>query len=222
VPNLRNTLAIGVAVAIFGCGSADDEHGAEKPLANAVTVSNSGDVEPITMEDRTIADKAVRALADHLDIPVSAITVDSVRAIEWSDSSIGCPQPGQAYLQVITPGHRISLRVGEKLYTVNEANGRAFVCTRKKPAVSSLTNELELVWAEQAAIARDDLAGRLGVDPSQIIVSSARGTTWTDTGAEYETTRSEGFVITLRHGSRNYTYHTDLERVIACPPITDD
>ena len=217
--------AIAVAIAMFGCGSATDS----AEYDGAKSVSGDGDVIPITVEDRSIAEKAVLALADHLDIPVSAIRVDSVRAVDWRDSSIGCPQPGEAYLQVITPGHKITLRVDGTIHVVHEANGNAFVCTRRKAVVSGLTNQLELVWAPQAAIARKDLAGHLGVDESQIIIASARGTTWTDTslgcpetGTEYADVSAEGFVLTLRHGGRNFTYHTDLDRVIACPPISED
>ncbi len=218
-------LAVGVALAAFGCGNDDDAAG----YGTARTVTGDGQVSSITVEDRSIADKAVLALADHLDVPVTAIRVDSVRAVEWRDSSIGCPQPGEAYLQVITPGHKITLRHEGKLHVVHEANGNAFVCVRRKPAVSGLTEKLELVWAEQAAIAREDLASKLNVDASQIIVASARATTWTDTSlgcadpdASYDDVRAEGFVLTLRHGSRNFTYHTDLDRVIACPPISED
>ena len=112
---------------------------------------------------------------------------------------------------------------------MHEANGRAFVCVRQKPTVSGLTNKLELVWAPQAAIARKDLASKLHVDESQIIIAAARATTWTDTslgcpepGVEYDEVRAEGFVLTMRYGGRNFSYHTDLDRVIACPPITED
>jgi hypothetical protein len=236
VPRIRNSLAIGVAIALFGCGNGGNADEVVETAANgkssytnAVTVSSDGNVEPITMEHESIADKAILALADHLDIPVTRISVDSVRSIDWPDSSIGCPQPDQAYMQVITPGHRIALRVEDKLYTVHEANGRAFVCETRKPAVSSVTTQLELEWAPQAAIARADLAEQLGVDPAQIIIASARGTTWTDSslgcaepGGEYEIGDADGYVLTLRHGSRNYTYHTDLVRIFACPPFSED
>jgi len=218
-------LATGIAVAILGCGDATDS----TEFDDARSVSGGGDVIPITVEDRSIAEKAVLALADHLDVPVSAVRVDSVRAVDWRDSSIGCPQPGEAYMQVITPGHKITLRVDGAVHVVHEANGNAFVCVRRKAAVSGLTNQLELVWAPQAAIARKDLAHKLGVDESQIMIAAARGTTWTDAslgcpepGVEYPETRSEGFVLTLRHGGRNFTYHTDLDRVIACPEIAED
>ena len=105
------------------------------------------------------------------------IEVDTVRAVEWSDSSIGCPQPGEAYLQVITRGHKTTLRVAGKLHFVHEANGRAFVCKRTK-SVGGVTTQLELVWGPAAIEAREDLAGRLGVDLSLVMVASAQGTTF--------------------------------------------
>ena len=225
-------LAAGIALALAGCGGGDEGAGSPDAVGafdQAKTVSADGTVMPISRSDMSIAEKAVLALADHLDVPVTEISVDSVRAIEWRDSSIGCPQPGQAYMQVITPGNKITLRHDGKVHVVHEANGNAFVCVRQKPAVASVTNTLELVWGEQAAIAREDLAAKLNVEVSQIILASARATTWTDTslgcadpGESYEDIRTEGYVLTLRHGSRNFTYHTDLDRVIACPAISED
>jgi hypothetical protein len=36
--------------------------------------------------------------------------------VEWPDGSLGCPQPGVEYLQVITPGFWVELQVGEVKY----------------------------------------------------------------------------------------------------------
>ncbi|MBE2220518.1 MAG: hypothetical protein IAF02_03205 [Anaerolineae bacterium] len=54
-----------------------------------------------------------QAFAEHLGNDVSEITVVSVEAMEWSDSSLGCPAPGYAYAQVITPGFLITLDSGD-------------------------------------------------------------------------------------------------------------
>ena len=35
---------------------------------------------------------------------------------EWSDSSLGCPQPGVFYTQVITPGDRVGLLIDDRPY----------------------------------------------------------------------------------------------------------
>ena len=49
---------------------------------------------------------------------------------EWRDSSLGCPQPGVLYAQVITPGYRISLRVGAAQYEYHSDSGtRVALCT---------------------------------------------------------------------------------------------
>lgn len=214
--------AVACALALAACESDAVD------VDNARTVTPNGHVEALAAADRDIATLAVNALADDLGVPIAAITVDTVRTVDWRDSSIGCPQPDQAYLDVITPGHKITLRVDKRFYTVHEANGRAFVCHRRKadPAASP---QLGLEWGPMALQARRDLAATLGVAEDQIVVASAAATTWSDTslgcaepGVEYDVGDRKGYVLTLRHGSRNFTYHTDLERVIPCPPIGAD
>jgi hypothetical protein len=225
VRNIHSPLALGAALAIVSCGSPD---GGSNNL-QARDGAQDGAVSLVAAQSGSIAENAVLALADHLDVPVTTISVESLEAVDWPDSSVGCPQPGQAYLQVITPGHRISLRHEGKLYVMHEANGRAFICVRRKPVESTQTTTVDLVWAEQAMLAREDLAARLNVDAAEISVSSARAATWTDTSLgcadpqkTYEDLPTEGYVLMLRHGSRNYRYHTDLDRVVACAESSED
>jgi hypothetical protein len=40
---------------------------------------------------------------------VSALRVASVEAVTWRDSSLGCPQDGMLYMQVLVPGHRVRI-----------------------------------------------------------------------------------------------------------------
>ncbi len=135
----------GLAVLLI-TACADSDRPADKnvdaPKAEVVegpeSMSPEGKVEPLGEGGTGIAELAKETLAEHLNVPVHTIEVDTVRAVEWSDSSIGCPQPGQAYLQVITPGHKVSLRVAGKLHFVHEANGRALVCERTKSVGSDL------------------------------------------------------------------------------------
>jgi hypothetical protein len=54
-----------------------------------------------------------------LDIPTQEVEAVLFEPAEWSDASLGCPEPGKAYAQVITPGYRIVLRVGEKEYELH-------------------------------------------------------------------------------------------------------
>ena len=224
--NERIRLGIAVACALGLAACEAEPVNTEK----ARTISAQGAVQQFQVEDMDIARLAAETLAGDLNIPVQSIQVDSVRAVDWRDSSLGCPQPDQAYLQVITPGHRIALRVDGVFYYVHEANGRAFVCRKQKPkAVGGVTPQMEFEWALMAMAARKDLAAILGVDDELIIVASAEGTTWSDdslgcpeSGVTYEQSDKRGYVLTLRYGSRNYTYHTDLDRVIACPPLATE
>ena len=43
-------------------------------------------------------------------------------AVPWPDASLGCPQEGMMYAQVITPGHRMTFRHNEDTYKVHTAD----------------------------------------------------------------------------------------------------
>ncbi len=63
-----------------------------------------------------MVDLAKKDLAQRLSVAVDQITVVSSEYVDWPDSSLGCPEPGMAYSQVITPGYRIILQQGQKQY----------------------------------------------------------------------------------------------------------
>lgn len=63
-----------------------------------------------------VVERAAAALATELGIGRDAVAVARAERTEWPDSSLGCPEPGKAYLQVITPGYRVVL----------DANGRSY------------------------------------------------------------------------------------------------
>lgn len=59
---------------------------------------------------------AIKALANDLRLPEDQIQVVSFEHTEWSDSSLGCPEPGRTYLTVITPGYLVLLQASGKQY----------------------------------------------------------------------------------------------------------
>ncbi len=105
--------------------------------------------------------------------------MDTVRAVDWRDSSLGCPKPGIAYLDVITPGHKVTLRADGQIYVVHEAGNKAFVCRQTK-ALGGITPQRELVFGPQMVAARKDLADRLGVPDSEIQFVSGESRTFAD------------------------------------------
>jgi hypothetical protein len=59
---------------------------------------------------------AMEDLAAQLSIDVDQIELLGAQTVEWGDTSLGCPQPGTTYAQVITPGFRIVLEAEGKRY----------------------------------------------------------------------------------------------------------
>jgi hypothetical protein len=79
---------------------------------------------------------AVATLARYLAKSESFIQVLDARPAVWSDSSLGCPEPGHAYLDVITGGYQITLMAEGALYELHtNSDGRFFVlCLPPDPA----------------------------------------------------------------------------------------
>jgi hypothetical protein len=74
-------------------------------------------------------------LANDLRCAVDDIQVVDVEAVEWNDSALGCPQPGMMYMQMITPGYRITLEHAAQRYHVHtDAGRRAVRCDRARPS----------------------------------------------------------------------------------------
>jgi hypothetical protein len=70
-----------------------------------------------------------RDLAQRLNLTETRIILIRAEAVDWPDSSLGCPQPGMMYLQVITPGYRLVLGAdGVSAEYHTDATGRFVVC----------------------------------------------------------------------------------------------
>jgi len=67
-------------------------------------------------------------LSKRLGISVDSISVERVDQVDWPDSSLGCPEPGKVYAQVITPGYRILLKADGKTYEYHSGAMRVLHC----------------------------------------------------------------------------------------------
>lgn len=74
--------------------------------------------------------KAVALAATELGLPADEFSVHSVEAADWSDTSLGCPEPGVLYAQVIIPGWEISLAHEDRLFKfhADEAGDQVITC----------------------------------------------------------------------------------------------
>lgn len=96
------------------------------PVMKSAVTPNEG----THVKDAKLEAQAIDTLADYLSVDTGDILMVSMTAVDWPDSSMGCPKPGYQYLAVITPGHQATLKVGEKAYRVNMAKGQAEVCDK--------------------------------------------------------------------------------------------
>lgn len=59
-----------------------------------------------------------------LDLDPNQVILDKFQHVTWSDTSLGCPKEGQSYLQVLTPGYSIELKIGCNHYRIHtDASG---------------------------------------------------------------------------------------------------
>lgn len=61
-------------------------------------------------------------------IEAAAWQVVQVSTRVWPDASLGCPQPGALYAQILTPGYLIELRTGTRVLEYHAARGRTLYC----------------------------------------------------------------------------------------------
>jgi len=85
------------------------------PASAAVALSTEPVGETLMDDDGALTrliERATEDLVQATGAASDAITVVSAEEVEWSDTSLGCPEPDAMYAQVITPGYLIVLETG--------------------------------------------------------------------------------------------------------------
>lgn len=78
------------------------------------------------------ARNAIDDLAAKLKIAAGKVQVVSVEEVDWPDTSMGCPQPGRFYAQVIVQGYRIILSAeGQQVVYHSDLQGHVGTCPNK-------------------------------------------------------------------------------------------
>jgi hypothetical protein len=167
--------------------------------------------------EKTIA-AARSALAQRLDVPEDEVLVKSVEAADWPDASLGCPQPGMMYAQMITPGYRVVLEVEGQPYEVHTDRGQtAVLCDEEvstmevPPVPGTIEPGLERLIDQ----AKEDLAQRLSIMVDEIEVLEAKAVVWPDAslgcpqpGMRYRQVPMDGALIQLQAEGKVYEYHS--------------
>jgi len=79
---------------------------------------------PSVEEQVALVDEAIADLVRHLDVGANEINVRGIVPTEFQDASLGVPEPGETYAQVITPGFVIRLEVKGEFYVYHAAGDR--------------------------------------------------------------------------------------------------
>ena len=96
---------------------------------------------PESTNMQNLVEKAKEDLAQRLSIAITQISLVEARGVVWPDASMGCPQPGMAYIQVPQDGALIVLQVEGKTYEYHSGGNRGlFLCEKstKEPALPQL------------------------------------------------------------------------------------
>jgi hypothetical protein len=84
-------------------------------------------------------------LAGRLGIAETGIRVVAVEEVTWSDASLGCPQPGMNYAQVVTDGMRVILEAEAVFYDYRSGGiGDPILCERAQVTDKSTAGLYEL------------------------------------------------------------------------------
>lgn len=195
--------------------------------------SRGGGAEDSGAAAQAAAEQARAEAARQLHASAGEFTVVTIEPTQWSDSSLGCRKPNAMYQQVMSNGYVVVLERQGKRHQVNVAGSRAVMCEQSERMSGTVRQPMSARGLERvAALARQDLANRLRLDPQQIRVVKSEPRRWTDDdmncssgGGSPEadgaaaTPGGPGYRLALSASGRTYFYHTDLRAVRACPPI---
>lgn len=96
-------------------------------------------------------------LSNKLDVLASNVTVISYENIIFNDTSLDCPEPGNFYAQVLTPGWKINFKVNNKIYSYHSnLDGSSYIdCTSNDSIASSnIFEEFKLYNSREIKIER--------------------------------------------------------------------
>jgi hypothetical protein len=106
-------------------------------VTGANTTAPAAPAQPRAPQSHDMLNLMVRDLSQRVSAPASAIQVLTVQPVVWDDSSLGCPQPGNSYLQAQTPGVRVVFSYQNKTYQYHGAESGNFLYC-EHPVVSGL------------------------------------------------------------------------------------
>src|ERR1044071_6399292 len=98
---------------------------------------------PIATYLQNLTEKAKADLAQRLSIAITQINVLEAKAVTWPNSSLGCPERGMAYTEVLTPGYLILLHVNNQDYEYHASkSSEVSYCPNPTPPVQGMPGDI--------------------------------------------------------------------------------
>lgn len=204
-------------------GTVHEAHVSER---GQVALCDLGEKETMGMNVPSAAEPVVKAarrdLASRVDVEVEDVQIVTFESVEWSDSSLGCPEPGKMYLQVITPGYRVVFQAKGQTYEYHTDRGnRAVLCEKGASGMTSQKLRLREM-RDVVEKARDDLAQGEGIDPAAISIVEAVPISQLQQPAPCpEASQLAGqsghdYQVVLQAEGETYVYRARGEKVVRC------
>src|SRR5688572_12708884 len=133
---MNQTLAIalisGLAAAfpaMAGGGPAPAGIAPPKRIPLPAAARPSGEPVSIAMVPREVRRAVVADAARRLKVIESLVVLAGAERLTWTDGSLGCPQPGMSYAQVLVPGYRLTAKSAEgALVYHTDGSGNLALC----------------------------------------------------------------------------------------------
>lgn len=93
---------------------------------------------PVTQVPQEILDPILAEVARQSGLPIGQLTIERAEAVTWSDGSLGCPAPGEMYIQVLIDGYWVIVTAGDQTFDFRAgSDGAAKLCPpgRGRPPV---------------------------------------------------------------------------------------
>jgi hypothetical protein len=104
---------------------------AGSPLPTPAGGDRSSPGAPIPPSAEASVRAAISDMAAKLGVAPEAVQVVSISQVDWSDTSLGCPQPGMFYAQIIVEGYKIMLSAGSQQVEYHgDQRGRVVTCSK--------------------------------------------------------------------------------------------
>lgn len=178
---------------------------------------------PAVTDPAAIARELVAA---RVGMAPAQVRVWTVTPRTFADASLGCPEPGMAYAQVLTPGHVVGVEADGRRFEVRVAGSSGRICHAAQSTAHQQRPATKGTMAAPATAverARRDLAGLAGLplDAITILETRPRGPREGLPGCGSEPSADGEVVLTLGADGRQYRYLLRGDQAIACPDAAD-